>query len=140
MTENQIAKLVLDAAFRVHTALGPGLLESVYEMAMVCELTAMGLRVRKQHPIPVVYRGIKLEMGFRADLLVEDLVIVEIKSEEAVPRVAFKILLTYLRLADKRLGLMINFREESLRDGIKRVVNRLCDSEKTERTPIPLAE
>lgn len=96
---------------------------------MVCERTSMGLRVRHQHPIPAVYRGIKLEIGFRADLIVEELVIVEIKSEEIVPRVAFKILLTYLRLADKKLGLLINFREELLKDGIKRVVNRLPEPE-----------
>ena len=125
MTENEVATLILDAAFRAHSELGPGLLETVYEEALAYDLTTMGLAVHKQHPIPVVYQQMKLPMGFRADLIVENQVIVEVKSEEVVPRVAYKILLTYLRLTDKRLGLLINFREEYLRDGIKRAVNGL---------------
>lgn len=125
MRENEIAAKILDAAFRVHTELGPGLLESVYETALAWELVQMGFNVERQRAIPLVYRDIKLEDGFRVDLLVEGQVIVEIKSLEQVPTVAFKILLTYLRLADIRLGLMINFGEEHLKDGIKRVANRL---------------
>jgi GxxExxY protein len=125
MTENELATLILDAAFKVHTTLGPGLLERVYEEALAYELHTMGLSVRKQQPIPVTYREVRLDMGYRADHIVEGRIIVEIKSEEAVPRVANKVLLTYLRLADKRLGLLLNFREEHLKDGIKRVVNGL---------------
>ncbi|MBX7134610.1 MAG: GxxExxY protein [Fimbriimonadaceae bacterium] len=125
MDENIIAAKVLDAAFRVHTELGPGLLETVYETAMAFELTQMGLRVQRQRSIPLVYREVKLEDGFRVDLLVEGRVIVEIKSVEFVPPVVYKIVLTYLRLSDLRLGILINFGEEHLKDGIKRVVNRL---------------
>jgi GxxExxY protein len=125
MTENEIATKILDAAFRVHTELGPGLLEAVYRTAMVWELTTMGLRVQIEHPIPLIYRGDKLKAGFRADLLVEGKVIVELKSLEIVPKVARKILLTYIRLANVRLGVLINFGEEHLKDGIERVVNNL---------------
>ena len=125
MHENEIVGEILDAAFRVHTELGPGLLESVYETALAWELAHMGLQVERQRAIPLIYQNIKLEDGFRVDLLVEGKVIVEIKSLEQVPPVAYKILLTYLRLANIRLGLMINFGEEHLKDGIKRVANRL---------------
>lgn len=125
MTENEIATKVLDAAFRVHTELGPGLLEVVYRTAMVWELVSMGLQVRAEHPIPLIYRGDKLRAGFRADLLVEGKVIVELKSMEVVPKVARKILLTYIRVANIKLGILINFGEEHLKDGIERVVNNL---------------
>src|SRR5262245_48742967 len=112
MTENEVAKLILDVAFKVHSTLGPGLLETVYEAAMAYELRKLGLHVQKQQPIPVYYDEVKLEIGFRADLIVEGCVTVELKCEEAVPRVAYKVLLTYLRLTDKKLGLLINFSEE----------------------------
>ncbi len=125
MTENEIATKILDAAFRVHTELGPGLLESVYGAAMFWELTTMGLHVQVEYPIPLVYHDVKLPVGFRADMLVEGKVIVELKSQEVVPKVAQKVLLTALRLSDKRLGLLLNFGEEHLKDGIERVVNRL---------------
>jgi GxxExxY protein len=125
MTENEIATKVLDAAFRVHTELGPGLLEVVYRTAMVWELMSMGLHVQIEHPIPLIYRGDKLRAGFRADLLVEGKVIVELKSMEVVPKVARKILLAYIRVANMKLGLLINFGEEHLKDGIERVVNNL---------------
>lgn len=125
MTENEIATKVLDAAFRVHTELGPGLLEVVYRTAMVWELMSMGLHVQAEHPIPLIYRGDKLRAGFRADLLVEGKVIVELKSMEVVPKVARKILLTYIRVANVKLGILINFGEEHLKDGIERVVNNL---------------
>ena len=125
MTENEIAKQIVDVAFKVHTALGPGLLESVYEAVMAHELTKRNLRVVRQQAIPVTWEGIHLEEGFRADIIVEGKVIVEIKSVEAIAPVHAKQLLTYLKLADKRLGLLINFNVELIRDGIQRVVNRL---------------
>ena len=127
MTENEVAKIVLNSAFKVHTALGPGLLESVYEGALAHELRSQGLVVTRQMAIPVIYNGVALEEGFRADLIVQGKVIVELKSLDIVPPVAYKVLLTYLRLADIRLGLLINFGEEHLKDGIKRVVNKLSD-------------
>jgi GxxExxY protein len=125
MNENNIAAVVVDSAVQVHRTLGPGLLETVYETALAFELDRRGLSVRRQVAIPVVYEGVKLEDGFRADMIVGERVIVEVKSLEAVPPVAYKILLTYLRLSDRRLGLMLNFGEETMRDGIKRIVNRL---------------
>lgn len=125
MTENEVAKEVVDVAFKMHNALGPGLLESVYEVVMAHELTKRGLRVVRQQAIPITWETIHLEAGFRADLIIEDKVIVEIKSVEALASVHRKQLLTYLKLTDKRLGLMINFNVELIRDGITRVVNRL---------------
>jgi GxxExxY protein len=125
MTENEIAREIVDAAFHVHTKLGPGLLESVYEVCLEHELQQRGLRAARQRPIPIVYDAIQFEEGFRADLIVQDKVIVELKSLESVAPVHKKKLLTYLRLADKRLGLLINFGEELIKNGITRVVNRL---------------
>jgi len=125
MSENEIARIIVDVAFKIHTTLGPGLLESVYESAFSYELTKRGLKVLRQVGIPIVYESIRLEEGFRADLIVEDKVIVEIKSVEQIAAVHKKQLLTYLRLADKRLGLLINFGETLIKDGISRVVNRL---------------
>src|SRR5689334_5170858 len=107
MTENEIARVIVDAAFKVHTTLGPGLLESVYEAVLEYELKKRGLRVGRQEPLPVVYEDVRLDEGFRIDLLVEDRVIIELKSVEQVAPVHKKQLLTYLRLADKRLGLLI---------------------------------
>jgi GxxExxY protein len=123
MTENQIAKEIVDAAFKIHTLLGPGLLESVYEAILGAELEKRGLRVVHQQGIPVVYEHIRLAVGFRVDLLVEDKVIIEIKSVEAIANVHKKQLLTYLRLADKRLGLLVNFNVEMLKGNIARVIN-----------------
>jgi GxxExxY protein len=125
MIENEISGAVVDAAYKVHTSLGPGLLESVYETVMDHELRRRKLRVRRQVMIPVVYEGVVLEEGFRADLIVEDKVIVELKSVEAVHPVHKKQLLTYLRLADKQVGLLINFNVSLIKDGISRVVNGL---------------
>jgi len=124
-TENEIAKQVVDAAYQIHTRLGPGLLESVYEVVLAHELKKRELRVARQVPIAIEYDGIKFEEGFRADLIVEDKVIVELKCVELVNPAHKKQLLTYLRLADKRLGLLINFAKELIRDGITRVVNNL---------------
>ena len=125
MTENEIAKEIVDAAFRIHTTLGPGLLESVYDAVLAHELGRRGLRIARQQPIPVIYDNVRIDIGFRADLIVEDKVIVEIKSVEKIAAVHKKQLLSYLRLADKRLGLLINFNVAMIKDGITRVVNRL---------------
>ena len=125
MTENAIAKEIVDAAFRIHTTLGPGLLESVYQTVLAYELSRRGLRSVSQQSIPVVYDGIRIDTGFRADLVVEEKVIVEIKSVELLAPVHKKQLLTYLRLSDKRLGLLINFHVALIKDGITRIVNGL---------------
>jgi GxxExxY protein len=125
MTENEIAKIIVDAAFQIHKTLGPGLLETVYEVVLTHALNKRGLRVERQVPVAIVFDGIKFNEGFRADLIVEDKVIVELKSVEKVIPVHKKQLLTYLRLTDKKLGLLINFGSELIRDGISRVVNGL---------------
>jgi GxxExxY protein len=127
MTENEITKEIVDAAFKIHTTLGPGLLESVYEVVLAHELSNRGLHVERQKSLPVVYESIRLEEGFRADLLVSNKVIVELKSVEEISPVHKKQLLTYLRLADKRLGLLINFGEARIRDGITRIANKLLE-------------
>jgi len=126
MSENEIATIVVDTAFKIHKALGPGLFESVYEAALNFELGKRGLRVAQQVGLPVRYESVRLELGFRVDLIVDDKVIVEIKSIEAIAAVHKKQLLTYLRLMDLHLGLLINFNVELIRDGIQRVVNRLA--------------
>ena len=125
--ENNIATHIVDVAFRLHTTLGPGLFESVYETVMASELEKRGFHVCRQQPIPVVYEGTLFEMGFRADLVVQDLIIVEIKSLAELTAVHKKQLLTYLRLADKRLGQLINFNVALIKDGITRIVNDLPD-------------
>ena len=125
MTENEIAKVVVDAAFHIHTALGPGLLESVYQATLTHELRRRGLRVNSEVEIPVVYQEVRLDIGFRADLIVEDKVIIELKAVESTAPVHKKQLLTYLRLTGKRLGLLINFNVVLIKDGITRIVNHL---------------
>jgi len=125
VTENEISKVVVDAALKVHRALGPGLLESVYEVVLAHELRSRGIHVQRQVAIPVRYENIQFDEGFRADLVVEQKVIVEIKSVEMAKRVHKKQVLTYLRLADIRLGLLVNFGAELIRDGITRLVNGL---------------
>lgn len=118
---------MVDAAFHVHTRLGPGLLESVYQVALVHELGKRNLHLITEAPIPVHYDGLEMEIGFRADILIEDKVIVELKSVELILPVHKKQLLTYLRLADKRLGLLINFGDTLIKNGITRIVNGLPD-------------
>ena len=125
LTENEISRQVVDAADKIHTTLGPGLLESVYEALMVYELRKRGLQVKQQQTLPIRYEEIEFEIGFRIDLMVEDKVIVELKSVERLLPVHKKQLLTYLRLADKRLGLLVNFGDVLIKSGIKRVVNHL---------------
>jgi GxxExxY protein len=125
MTENELAKQIVNAAYRIHTTLGPGLLESVYETTLAHEMEKQGIKALRQQPLPVIYETIRMEIGFRADLVIGDKVIVEIKSVEAISPVHRKQLLTYLRLANMRLGLLINFNVELIKDGITRVVNGL---------------
>ncbi len=125
MTENEIARQIVDVSYRMHTTFWPGLLESVYETVMAYELRRRGFRVVRQQPIPVVYESIRMDIGFRADLIVESRVVIEIKSVDVINPVHKKQLLTHLRLTDKRLGLLINFNVELIKDGITRVVNRL---------------
>jgi len=125
MTENEIATQIVDAAFKIHTTLGPGLLETVYEVVLAHELQKRGLRVERQVPIPIVWETIKFNEGFRADLIVEGKVIVELKSIETVAPVHKKQVLTHLRLMNLKLGLLINFGEELIKNGISRIVNGL---------------
>ncbi len=125
LTENQLSKIILDAAFKVHTATGPGLLESVYEVTLAHELRKAGLRVERQVAIPIRYDELTFDEGFRADLLVEDKLIVELKSVEKLVPVHSKQVLTQLRLSGRRLGLLINFGEVRLKDGIERIANGL---------------
>jgi GxxExxY protein len=127
MTENAIAKEIVDAAYRIHTTLGPGLLASVYDTVLAYELGHRGLRTARQQAIAVVYENVRIDAGFRADMIVEDKVIVEVKSVELLAPVHKKQLLTYLRLADKRLGLLINFQVALIKNGITRIVNGLED-------------
>ena len=127
-TENELSKIILDAAFRVHTKTGPGLLETVYEVLLAHELRKQGIRVERQVPIPIHYDELTFEEGFRADLLVEDKVIVELKSVEQLVRVHSKQVLTQLRLSGRRLGLLINFGETKLKNGIERIANGLPES------------
>ena len=123
--ENQLAKIVVDLAYHVHRELGPGLLESVYEIALAFELRERGFEVERQMPLPVKYGPILFEEGFRADLVINNALIIEVKSIEKVISVHKKILLTYLRLSNKRLGLLINFSSELFKDGVSRIVNGL---------------
>jgi GxxExxY protein len=125
MNENRVARDIVDAAYRVHTALGPGLLESVYEAALAYELEKRGLRVTRQQAVPAVYEEVQIHAAFYADLIVDEQVIVEIKAVETVAPVHKKQLLTYLKLADKRLGLLINFNVLLIKDGITRIANGL---------------
>lgn len=125
MLENYIAEKILDKSFLIHRKLGPGLLESVYEEILEYELRKMKFRVSRQLPIPLVWEEVELAQSFRADLIVDDLVVIELKSVEAITPVYTKQLLTYLKLTDLRLGLLINFNENLLKHGIRRVVNKL---------------
>ena len=124
MELNQISSQIIKAAIAVHKELGPGLLESIYHTCMLIELKAMGINVQAEVPLPIFYREQKIsEHGLRLDLLVKDKIIVELKSVESVQPVHKKQLLTYLRLANKPLGLLINFNESLLKDGITRIIN-----------------
>ena len=125
MTENEISAIVVDICYRIHVKLGPGLLESVYEAILYYELTQRGLNIERQKPVPVIWNGVKLDIGFRADLIVENKVILEIKSVEQITEVHGKQVLTYLKITKMRSGLLINFNVPIIKLGIKRVVCNL---------------
>ena len=125
MTENELSHLVVGCAMRVHSALGPGLLESAYEACLQYELIKSGLRVEAQKPLPLVYHSVKLECGYRVDLLVESKLIIEVKAMEALAEIHFAQVLTYLRLSNLRLALLLNFNVVHMKDGIRIIVNKL---------------
>jgi GxxExxY protein len=125
MTENELAKIIVDLSVKIHKTLGPGLLESVYETALVYELNKLGILVENQLGIPVTYDQIKMDLGFRADLVVDNKLIVELKSIENLMPVHKKQLLTYLKLTKMKLGLLVNFNVDLLKDGIVRIANGL---------------
>lgn len=125
IVENEISQLIIGCAIKVHTALGPGLLESAYEECLYYELVKEGLKVEKQKALPLIYEEIKLEVGYRLDLIVEDKVIIEIKACEGLNDIHLAQVLTYLKLSNVKLGLLINFNVTRVKDGIKRLVNNL---------------
>ncbi len=125
MAENEIATIIVQTAIDLHRNLGPGLLESVYENALAYDLKQKGLIVEQQVPMPLVYKEIKFDVGYRMDLLLEKKVVVELKAIEVLAPVHYAQLLTYLKLSDIRLGLLINFNVKLLKDGIHRIVNKL---------------
>jgi len=127
MTENQLSKIIVDCCFKIHSSLGPGLLESVYEEILAYELQKNDLRIRRQQGMKVIYDGIKMDLGFRADIIVENKVIIEVKSVESIAPVHHKQLLTYLKITGMKLGLLVNFNEALVKQGIHRVVNGLDD-------------
>lgn len=125
MTENELSRIVFDCALKVHQSLGPGLLESAYEECLFYELRKIGLNVEKQKPLPLIYEEVKLDVGYRIDIIVENKLIIENKSVEALNDVHFAQLLTYLKLTNCKLGLLINFNVSLIKNGVKRVVNNL---------------
>jgi len=129
LTDKELTHEIIGAAIEVHRTLGPGLLESAYEECLARELTLKGLRFERQKPVPVIYKDVKLECGYRIDLLVEGRVVVELKSVETLARVSEAVVLTYLRLSGCRLGLLINFWVPALKDGVHRYIFQT--SEKT---------
>ena len=125
MTENELSKIAVDLCIKIHRALGPGSLESIYENVLCYELEKAGVQYSRQEEIAVVYEGMRMNEAFRADIIVERKVILELKSVEDILPVQLKVLLTYLRLTDIKLGLLINFNEAYVKDGIRRMVNNL---------------
>jgi GxxExxY protein len=125
MNKNELSRIIVNACFKIYTTLGSGLLESVYEQILAYELSKSDLEIDKQRPLPVIYEGVKMDLGFRPDIIVNRKVIIEIKSVESIAPVHHKQLLTHLKLTDIKLGLLINFNENLIKDGIKRVVNQL---------------
>ncbi len=123
MTENEISNIIIGCAINVHTQLGPGLLESAYQECLMYELKLAGLKVRKEKPMPIVYKDVKLDHGYRIDLLVEEKVVIEIKTIESFTDVHTAQVLTYLRLGNYKLGLLLNFHVAMLKHGIKRIIN-----------------
>jgi len=125
MTENELSRIVFDCALKVHQGLGPGLLESAYEECLFYELKKAGLSAEKQKPLPLIYEEVKLDVGYRIDIIVENKLIIEIKSVEALNDVHFAQLLTYLKLTNCKLGLLINFNVSLIKNGVRRVANNL---------------
>ncbi|MCW5552662.1 MAG: GxxExxY protein [Verrucomicrobiae bacterium] len=125
MKENELSKIIIGCAMKVHSRLGPGLLESAYEACLAYELSKVGLRFERQKPMPLMYDQVKLDVGYRLDLIVESLVVVDPKSVESLTPIFTAQMLTYLKLSGCKLGLIINFNVEHLRDDIKRVVRGL---------------
>lgn len=125
MNENEISKIIFDTALKVHKALGPGLLESVYEECLFYEIKKAGLFVEKQKPLPLIYEEVKLDIGYRVDIIVENKVIIEVKSVDALNDVHLAQVLTYLKLSGCKLGMLINFNVALIKNGIKRIVNNL---------------
>ena len=125
MTENELSRIVLDCALKVHQHLGPGLLESAYEECLFYELKKTGLDVQKQKPLPLVYEEVRLDVGYRLDIILENKLILEIKSVDSLNDIHFAQLLTYLKLTNCKLGLLMNFNVTLIKNGIKRVVNNL---------------
>ena len=125
ITENEIARIVVDICFKIHTQYGPGLFESVYEEIFCHELTKTGWHFTRQQAVPLIYEEIKMEIGFRADVIVEKKVIVELKSIELLAPVNYKQVRTYLTLTGCKLGILVNFNVELIKDGIHRIVNKL---------------
>jgi GxxExxY protein len=123
MTENEIANIVFDCALKVHQALGPGLLESAYEECLFYEIKENGIFVEKQKPLPLIYKEVKLDIGYRVDIIIENKFIIEVKSVEVLNDVHLAQLLTYLKLSNCKLGFLINFNVKLVKDGIKRVIN-----------------
>jgi GxxExxY protein len=125
MTENEISKLVVDLCFKIHSKYGPGLFESVYEEIFNYEWSKNGVQFKRQQAIPLIHEAIKMEVGFRADFVIEDKVIIEFKSIEALANVHFKQVQTYLKLTNMKLGLLVNFNVPLIKNGIHRIVNNL---------------
>ena len=125
MKENELSKIIVNACYQIHVQLVPGLFESVYEEILDYELGRVGIQIERQKPIPVIWKGLKMELGFRADLVVNNKVLIEIKSVESIAPVHQKQVLTYLRLTGLKLGLLINFNQTLIKNGIQRIVNRL---------------
>ena len=122
MQLNELTQIILNCSYRVHTNLGPGLLESAYEECLFYELKLLGINIQKQKPLPLIYKDVRLDVGYRLDLLVENKVVVEIKSVECLHDVHMAQVLTYLKLSKCKIGLLINFNVKSLKDGIKRLI------------------
>lgn len=125
MIENELSRIILDSAIKVHRALGPGLLESAYQKCLAYELGKQGLTVEVEHGLPLTYENVKMEIGYRIDIFVNRKVIIEIKAVEALNDVHLAQVLTYLKLSNTKLGLLINFNSKFLKDGFRRVVNNL---------------
>ena len=123
MTENELATIAVDIAFKIHTTLGPGLLEKVYESAFAYELHKQGIKFTRQQEIPAKYEDVVLDVGFRADIIMENKLLIELKSIENIEKVHHKVVLTYLKLSDLKLGLLINFGKNLIKDGIHRKIN-----------------